>query len=226
MTLTKSKLIFTIFVLITFSSSIGLLLIETVDSKLPLINGVIIPDSKPLNNFTVLDQHNRQFSNNNLLGKWHLLTYGYTNCPDICPTTLNVLAKLSRRLEKEQEYHDLGILFYTIDHQRDTVQHLEKYLPFFDDAFIGLTYRENMEVSALELEKGLGMISILTPVTDDGQIEVYGSYRVSHGFMLYLINPLGHLQAVFKPSKRIGGENFFDEAKLYNDYVSIRRYFR
>jgi protein SCO1/2 len=198
---------------------------DQVDRKLPLINGVIIPHSKPLNEFVVLDQHNRQFSNNNLLGKWHLLTYGYTNCPDICPTTLNALVRLTNRLKSEQKYKDLGILFYSIDHQRDTVEHLEKYLPFFDDTFLGLTYREDMKVSALELEKGLGMISILTPVVDDNKIAIYGSYRVSHGFMLYLINPLGHLQAVLKPSKGNGSESYFDEERIYSDYVSIRNHF-
>jgi protein SCO1/2 len=223
--LTQSKLYFAILALVTLASFFVFKFIQQVDHTLPLINGVIIPNSKPLNEFLVLDHHNRRFNNKNLLGKWHLLTYGYTNCPDICPTTLSALVRLTNRLKSEQKYKDLGILFYSIDHQRDTVEHLKKYIPFFDDAFIGLTYKEDMKVSALELEKGLGMISILTPVVDDNKIAIYGSYRVSHGFMLYLINQLGHLQAVLKPSKGNDSESYFDEERIYRDYVSIRKHF-
>ena len=69
------------------------------------------------------------------------------------------------------------------------------------------------------------MISVLTPVEDIQETEIYGSYRVSHGFMLYLINPAGELQAVFRPTKGKGGENYFTEEKIYKDYIAVRKYF-
>lgn len=196
-----------------------------ISQELPLINGVIIPNSNPLNDFAVLDHRNQKFSNQNLLGKWHILSYGYTNCPDVCPMTLTVLAQMAQHLKSEEEFSDLGILFYSIDHQRDTVERLKKYLPFFDNDFLGLTYRDDMQVSAKAFEKSLGMISVLTPVEDIQETEIYGSYRVSHGFMLYLINPAGELQAVFRPSKGKGGENYFAEEKIYKDYIAVRKYF-
>lgn len=197
----------------------------TISKELPLINGVIIPNSNPLKDFAVLNHRNQKFTNQDLLGKWHLLSYGYTNCPDVCPMTLTVLAQLAKHLKSEKEFSELGILFYSIDHQRDTVERLEEYLPFFDDNFLGLTYRDEMKTSAQAFEKGLGMISVLTPVEDIQETEIYGSYRVSHGFMLYLINPDGELQAVFRPTKGKAGENFFTEEKIYDDYISIRKYF-
>jgi len=223
--LLKSKLLLIILLSIIFAIFVATNFIIQVDDELPLINGVIIPNSKPMKKFVVLDHRNQQFSNQQLMGRWHLLTYGYTNCPDVCPTTLSILAKLMTRLKTNSEFKDLNILFYSIDHQRDTVERLEKYLSFFDDDFLGLTYREDMQISAIEFEKNFGMISILTPVTDVQESKVYGSYQVSHGFMLYLINPLGQLQAVFKPLKGKAGENYFDENTIYNDYVSIRKYF-
>ena len=128
----------------------------TVNKELPLINGVIIPNSNPLNDFTVLDHRNQKFTNQELLGKWHLLSYGYTNCPDVCPMTLTVLAQLAQHLKTENKFSDINILFYSIDHQRDTVERLKEYLPFFDGNFLGLTYRDNMRNSAQNFEKSLG----------------------------------------------------------------------
>jgi len=216
-------------IIVVFLLSISILAVGkmwlAVNKELPLINGVIIPNSNPLNDFGVLDHRNQKFTNQDLLGKWHLLSYGYTNCPDVCPMTLAVLAQLAKHLKTENKFADLNILFYSIDHERDTVKRLKEYLPFFDDDFLGLTYREEMQASAQAFEKSLGMISVLTPVEDIQESGIYGSYRVSHGFMLYLINPAGELQAVFRPIKGKGGENYFTEETLYKDYILVRNYF-
>jgi len=221
----KSKLFIVVLLLVAFASFSVAKFLISVDGKLPLINGVIIPNSQPIKPFRVLDQNNTPFTNQMLIGKWHLLTYGYTNCPDVCPTTLSVLAKLSDKLKAEHQYDDVDVLFYSIDPERDTTSRLAKYLPFFDDSFVGLTYQKDMTESAQALEKSLGMISILTPVEDVKETEIFGSYRVSHGFMLYLINPKGELQAVFRPIKGKAGENYFSEEMLYQDYLSVRDYF-
>lgn len=197
----------------------------SISKELPLINGVIIPNSNPLDDFMVLNHRNQKFTNQELLGKWHLLSYGYTNCPDVCPMTLTVLARLTQHLKLENQFADLNILFYSIDPERDTVERLQEYLPFFDNDFVGLTYLKEFQENAQTFEKGLGMISVLSPVEDVQENKIYGSYRVSHGFMLYLINPAGELQAVFRPIKGRGGESYFTEEKIYEDYVAVRKYF-
>ena len=193
--------------------------------RLPLINGVIIPEAKALGKFSIIDHTDRPFSNQQLVGKWHLLTYGYTNCPDVCPMTLNVLAQLKQKLKSENKFDDLEVLFYSIDPERDTTKRLAEYLPFFDDDFLGLTNPKFSVEKGSIFEKNLGMISVLTQSKDQQEIEAYGKYRVSHGYMLYLINPDGALQAVFRPTKGVASVSFYTVETLYQDYILVRDYF-
>ena len=68
----------------------GLLIYNRPDSP-PLIQGVLLPDARELRSFSLYDHHNQTFSNADLQGRWHLVSYGFTTCPDICPTTLSEL---------------------------------------------------------------------------------------------------------------------------------------
>ena len=205
------------------------MLITTLPAKPPLINGILISEAVILDKFSILDHNNVSFTNKQLEGKWHLLSYGYTNCPDVCPTVLSVLSAVSATLNQQQRYSDLGFLFYSIDHQRDTVTHLAQYLPYFNKDFIGLTYIDSMVDTALPFETSLGMISIIKSVQSEQtnnstEYKQFKSYTVSHGFMLYLINPQGHLQAVFKPSETKDGSLYFTEQQIIDDYLAIRNY--
>ena len=58
----------------------------------PQIQGVLLSQASPLPAFSLLDQNGATFTNSDLLGRWHLVTYGFTTCPDICPTTLSELS--------------------------------------------------------------------------------------------------------------------------------------
>lgn len=69
-------------------------------------------------------------------GKVVAMFFGYTHCPDICPTTLADLAKARKLLGKQGE--DLQVLFITLDPERDSEQVLQRYVPSFDPSFIGL----------------------------------------------------------------------------------------
>jgi len=225
MGLSKTKLFVRVLLLMLAASYFIHTLLKQNQTKLPSINGVIIPHAKVVGPFSIIDHNNRNFSNQHLIGKWHLLSYGYTNCPDVCPTTLNVLVQLKQMLNTENKHDDLDVLFYSIDHERDTTKRLAEYLAFFDDDFLGLTYKKESVGEGLSFEKNLGMISVLTQSKDQQEIEAYGKYRVSHGYMLYLINPDGALQAVFRPTKGEASVNFFTADKLYQDYISVRDYF-
>lgn len=225
----KNKLLSGYFLLTVLLVSISVAIITSLPAKPPLINGILISEAVVLAEFSILDHNNVSFTNKHLKGKWHLLSYGYTNCPDVCPTVLSVLSAVSDSLNQQQRYANLDILFYTIDHQRDTASHLAEYLPHFNKNFIGLTYLDHMLDTALPFEKSLGMVSIIKRVQSkqtnkSTENEVFKSYTVSHGFMLYLINPQGHLQAVFKPRKDKNGSLYFTEQQILEDYFAIRNY--
>jgi len=223
----KNKVLFGLLLMTLLLASLSAAIISNLPIKPPLIQGVLIADAVDLKPFTIVDHHNNIFSNEQLKGKWHLLSYGYTHCPDVCPTVLAILSKFNESLKLKEQFSNLQVLFYSIDHQRDTAAHLSEYLPYFNKDFTGLTYLDSMRLSAEAFERSLGMLSILTPVQSTATTEEsnsFSAYTVSHGFVLYLINPKGRLQAVLKPNVNQNGSLYFTEQQILEDYVAIRRY--
>ncbi|MEH6568096.1 MAG: SCO family protein [Halioglobus sp.] len=190
----------------------------------PQIQGVLLTQGKDLSEFSLLDHNNQQFGNRNLLGQWHLVSYGFTHCPDVCPTTLSILAAVSDQLISEGR-EPLNILFYSVDHRRDTAAHLASYLPFFDSKFLGLTHTDNAKNLHLPFEQGLGIFAKLTSAGDTVDGQYTSNYEVSHGVTLFLLNPQGQLQAIFEPGEDQYGSKVFDSQTIFADYLKIRRYF-
>src|SRR3979490_2637263 len=82
----------------------------------------LFPAPKPLTPFTFTDHENRVFDLSRLRGKWSFLFFGYTHCPDVCPTTLAVLARTHEEIVKTTAAaHDLQFVFISVDPSRDTV---------------------------------------------------------------------------------------------------------
>jgi protein SCO1/2 len=189
----------------------------------PQIHGVLLAKGKDLSEFSLLDHHSQQFRNRDLLGHWHLVSYGFTHCPDVCPATLSILAGVTDQLASDGR-EPLKILFYTVDHRRDTAAKLASYLPFFDSDFLGLTHIDSAKNSHLPFENGLGIFAKLTSLgeTTDGQYT--NTYEVSHGVTLFLLNPQGQLQAIFEPGENQYGAKVFDSQTIASDYLKIRRY--
>lgn len=184
----------------------------------PLIQGVLLVDASPLRSFRLLDQRGQVFSNRDLQGRWHLVSYGFTTCPDICPTTLSQLSMVIARLGERAD--DLGVLFYSVDHRRDTPSQLAAYLPFFNEGFVGLTHLDDPNNPHLPFEQGLGIVARLVPGEDPNS----GEYQVIHGVTLFLLNPQGELQAILEPGTNRAGERSFDPGKVIADYLAIRQY--
>ena len=190
----------------------------------PAITGVLIPAAKPLQKFSLLDHNNRLFTRRDLLGQWHIISYGYTYCPDICPMTLTTLAQVARRIRQDQVFTDVRFLFYTVDPGRDTPARLAEYVPWFHKEFVGLTRLDTVGTPDLGFEQSLGILSVITPLEMDPGLEDFGGYSVSHGVTVYLLNPDGDLQAVFKPTVDRDGTRYFTVDQIYQDYRKIRNY--
>ena len=194
---------------------IAVLVLQAQPKTPPVIQGVFLPQARELPSFTLLDHHNKAFTNDQLLGKWHLVSYGFTTCPDICPTTLAQLVQV-RSLLREQ-IPDLQILFYTVDHQRDTPEKMASYVSFFDTDFIGLTHPTGDADAYLGFEQGLGIAAQLTPTgAPEGN-----EYDVAHGINLLLLNPQGKLQAILKPSLDGQRNKVFEAQTIYQDVISV-----
>jgi protein SCO1/2 len=152
-----------------------------------LATGTYLTPSRNVPDFSLIDQHGRIFGGADLRGHWSLLFFGYTNCPDFCPTTLTTLAAMQKRLRAAGAPVLPQVIFVSVDAKRDTPAQLAKYVPYFDPDFIGLTAADQPGIEAVA--KKLGVTVMLVPTSD-------GNYVVDHSDALFVLNPDGRLTAI------------------------------
>lgn len=191
--------------IITMLMGIALLavIILYLNSPKPVIAGMISPKALP--SFQLIDYNKQQFTEQHLKNnQWKLLYFGYTHCPDICPTTLSMLQGMKKQLN-EKYAKDTQFIFVSFDTERDTPELLKNYLNFFDPAFLGLSGEKQQ---AEQLIKMLRVVYLKVTHKD--------SYLIDHSATIYLINPQGEWVATFQPP--------FDSLKLSQQYQSIREH--
>lgn len=104
----------------------------------PAPEGVLVIDpAKTISNFNLTSHAGTEMRLTDLKGKYLLLTFGYTHCPDICPVTLAHFKSVKALLGEQAD--EVQFLFFSVDGARDTPEVLSAYLPMFDASFIGLT---------------------------------------------------------------------------------------
>lgn len=126
-----------------------------------------------------------------LSGDWHLVFFGYTHCPDVCPVTMGVLAQAKRTALKNGQPFP-GVLFISVDPERDKVGMLSDYVQYFDKDFVGATGDEKL-IKALTLQMSVVYLK-MQPEGDDKS-----SYLVDHSSSVLLMNPQGKLTAFLSP---------------------------
>jgi len=99
--------------------------------------GIVIDSAQPAADFTLDSSLGRPVALSEFRGQPVLLYFGYTTCPDVCPTTLADLRLALQELGEDRD--KVQVLFVSVDPERDTVERLAAYLPYFDPSFIGLT---------------------------------------------------------------------------------------
>jgi len=154
-------------------------------------NLLVLPRERALPQVALIDQDGQPFGTDALRGRWTLLFFGFTHCPDICPTTLADVRRLLSQLEPEVR-DQLQVILVSADPARDTPEQLKQYLGFYRAGFLGLTG----EMEQLQrFSRGLGLPFVPTS-------ETQGNYSVSHSGNLALVGPdatlRGHLRAPLK----------------------------
>ena len=130
------------------------------------------------------------FTKASLEGHWSLLYFGYTHCPDVCPTTLANLNKMMLRLADLPAAEQLRIYFISVDPKRDTPELLKQYAHYFNPAFIGVTGAvDNLHA----LTDPLGVAFSYDPPNQSG------NYSVDHSAVVFLIDPRGEETAIYTP---------------------------
>ena len=129
----------------------------------------------------------------NLIGRWSFMFFGYTQCPDICPTALSLMKEVKSALGSVPNVPEFQVVFVSVDPRRDTNQLLGEYMSAFDPSFIGVT---GNDAALLPLTKALGVFY----QRNDAKDALH--FTVDHSAAIYLIDPKGRLAAVFSPPQQ------------------------
>jgi protein SCO1/2 len=152
------------------------------------INGAIVLNTpRKFSDFDLIDHRGDAFTLERLKGQWSMIFFGFTNCPDVCPTTLATLNETYSKL-KDSEKENLQVIMVSLDPERDTVDKLDQYMPYFNTEFVGVTGNKHF-IKRFTTEINIAYNQV--PLGGD-------DYTVDHSSQIVLVNPNGHYHGFFK----------------------------
>lgn len=183
----------TLIVVSAFAAGVWIGFGDRKKSELPIIEDTVItilPRAKPLQPFRLQTGTGKDFNLDSLEGKYTLLFFGYTSCPDVCPTTMYELKKLYSMLKEDKLQNSDQVVFVSVDPRRDTPERLEKYVSYFHKGFIGATGAKD-QIAGLAKQLGASY-----KVEDDVKAK---DYSVSHTGVIFVIDPGARFAAILTP---------------------------
>lgn len=151
-------------------------------------NGLFIFDTpRDPGEFALTGHLGEPFTQTSLEGDWSLLFFGFTYCPDVCPTTLSFLAELKASLDGT-EAASTRVVMVSVDPARDTVDQLAQYVPYFHPEFLGVT-GEFPDILSFARRFNAPFRKV---TLDDGD------YQIDHSANLVLVNPQGDFHGFFR----------------------------
>lgn len=145
----------------------------------------VFPTARALPTLGLTSQDGQALPADFLSGHWTLVFFGFTQCPDICPTTLAVLAQAGRQLADLPQAEQPRVLLVSVDPERDTPERLAAYVRFFDPAFLGAT--GSLEsIAAAAAAFGVPYAKVTMPE---------GGYTMDHGSGIFVVGPAGGIVA-------------------------------
>jgi protein SCO1/2 len=142
---------------------------------------------------SLLDHHGQARSLTDFRGKVIVLFFGYTSCPDICPTMLARLADVMKALGADAQ--GVQVLFVTVDPQRDSAERLKDFVPWFNPTFLGLRGDEAQTKAATEEFRVFAARKAV-----DGEL----GYVIDHSAGAYVFDPAGRLRLYVKDTASVG----------------------
>jgi protein SCO1/2 len=157
----------------------------------PEISGFYLNEPEFIVPFQLSTANGEIFTDEDLKGEWTLMFFGFTYCPDVCPTTLAMLDVVLNHIKEEYPYmKPPQVVFVSIDPERDTLEQIQRYVNYFNEDFIGVT---GSAVQLSKLSRQLGIVyEKVFPSRGDGE-----NYLMEHSTSIIMVNPRGAMQAVF-----------------------------
>ncbi len=161
-------------------------------SALSMITDVtVLPEPREIPEFSLTDHRGQAFTKKDLEGKWSFLFFGYTHCPDVCPTALTTLNQVDKLLQESNWEVRPQTVFVSVDPARDKVDDLAQYVSYFNPGFLGAT---GVEAQIHALSKPLGIAFWRAPAENSTL-----DYLIDHSATILLVNPDNQLQALITP---------------------------
>jgi protein SCO1 len=170
-------------------------------------NTTILPQPRDLPPLDLVDQDNRPLPRDFLRNRWTVVFFGFTQCPDVCPTTLATLAQMKKKLADLPAEQQPRVLLVSVDPERDSAAILKPYVTFFDPSFLGAT---GTLAATGQAATAFSVPFAKVPLPD-------GGYTMDHGAGLFVVSPAGALAAYSSPP--------FDAAVLARDFRKVVQYF-
>ena len=191
-------ILFSITGLFTYFQSLPSLL----EKKPSLITGKILVRPMEIDNFELIDQNNEAFNKKSLEGGWTVLFFGYTNCPDVCPTTIYKLAEIKNGVKEDLPSANFNTVLVTLDPDRDSAERLDEYIGYFDETMLGVTGTyENIQSFTSSLSVFYQRIN-----KEEG-------YDFNHTASIFVFDKDGSLFATMSPANTVG--------ELESDFFTI-----
>ena len=204
MVMSKRNIIFILLILFsitgifTYFQSLPSLL----EKKPSLITGKILVRPMEIDNFELIDQNNEVFNKKSLEGGWTVLFFGYTNCPDVCPTTIYKLAEIKNGIKEDLPSANFNTVLVTLDPDRDSTERLDEYIGYFDETMLGVTGTyENIQSFTSSLSVFYQRIN-----KEEG-------YDFNHTASIFVFDKDGSLFATMSPANTVG--------ELESDFFTI-----
>ncbi len=161
---------------------IGLLLVGLLSACAHQFSGVTPNPIGPAPDFALTDEHGQPFKLSEARGKWILLAYGYTHCPDVCPLTLSHLRDVKKAIDPDGD--KVQVVFVTIDPERDTADIMRQYVDHFDQQFTQKF--KGLSGAPADIAQAATAYHVKYEKKD---VKPDGSYTMGHTAEVYLIDP-------------------------------------
>ncbi len=155
--------------------------------------GTVLPKPRPLPDFQMFDHQGQPFGLNELRGNWTLVFFGYTSCPDICPTTMMTLRAVVAELDDIEPLPQ--VVLVSVDPERDDDVTLGSYVEYFAQNFMGV---RGSDEQLRKLAMAIGAMY------EREEPDENGDYEVAHSASIFLVDPAARVFAAFSPPHQPG----------------------
>jgi len=206
------KRIFLLEILLIVCVAVGYFVYKKLETPvaIPEIHGMILPETRGIAPFALKQSPDgRAFTERDFSGKWSFLFFGYTHCPDVCPTTMAIMNQIWQLLDKQNATNDLQVILISVDPQRDDLKKLGDYVHYFNPNFMGVTGND-AQLNTLAAQLGI------VYEVDAATAQERENYIVNHSAGIIVINPKGEYQAFFSAPH--------DPSTLVAEFMQLKNY--